>query len=360
MAIGHLRREAGNSSNLTGLCTACSQLSRHYRYHVNSQVPKKLQLGVRAQQNGDLARAEGFYREVLLSEPRNADALQLLGVFLFQSGQRKYGLNCVRRAIHMRPFVAGLHLKYGNALLEGGAYRDALGAYQGAVALAPADPDLHFNIGRAHRRGGAVQLAEVGLRKAIHSRAGFTDAVTELAALRGEQSCLGEADNLLDQSLAAGGAFRVRVRRALVLPPIPSLSEQIVQARVQLDARVGELRADGITISDALAAVGTTQFYLSYPGRSNQQLHQAGANFYLGACYALRALNTLAYYERPETVDMSGARAEACIAAYAYLYLFCARRRCSSCTRISMPSCCASSSRTRRRPSGLPAPVRLL
>jgi len=100
---------------------------------VNSQVLKKLQHGVRAQQNGDLACAEGFYREVLLSEPRNADALQLLGASLFQSGQRKDGLDCVRRAIHMRPLVAGFRMNFGNALLEAGAYRDALDAYNGAT-----------------------------------------------------------------------------------------------------------------------------------------------------------------------------------------------------------------------------------
>ncbi|MGY4803344.1 tetratricopeptide repeat protein, partial [Teichococcus aerofrigidensis] len=52
---------------------------------------------------GDLARAEALYRQVLARDPREANALNLLGVLHRQRGDLPGALRLIRRALALRP-----------------------------------------------------------------------------------------------------------------------------------------------------------------------------------------------------------------------------------------------------------------
>src|SRR5262245_18497472 len=65
---------------------------------------------------GDLDRAEALYRQALERDPSSADAWHLLGVLATGRGRPDAALECIGRALTLRPGDAGFLLNQGVAL----------------------------------------------------------------------------------------------------------------------------------------------------------------------------------------------------------------------------------------------------
>jgi len=65
-----------------------------------------------------LSQAEARYRQLLAIEPRNADALHLLGVIAYQTGSHQSSVDMIDQAIEINSNVASYHSNRGNALKE--------------------------------------------------------------------------------------------------------------------------------------------------------------------------------------------------------------------------------------------------
>jgi protein O-GlcNAc transferase len=98
---------------------------------------------------GNLPEAEKIYRQILRHDPRNARALQLLGVLLHQLGQLDNGIPLIRDAIAIDPNAADFHNNLGNALMDKGQLDDAINAYRQAGTLRPEFAEAHSNLGNA-------------------------------------------------------------------------------------------------------------------------------------------------------------------------------------------------------------------
>jgi tetratricopeptide (TPR) repeat protein len=68
-----------------------------------TNVAEALAWAKRAHQAGQRQEAEAVYRQVLQAEPSNADALHLLGVLAYQTGQHQLALDYIERALSVRP-----------------------------------------------------------------------------------------------------------------------------------------------------------------------------------------------------------------------------------------------------------------
>ena len=64
---------------------------------------QSIQDAVRHHQAGRLLEAEKLYRRILMGEPRNADAMHLLGVLYGQSGRRDEAIRSINAALIVRP-----------------------------------------------------------------------------------------------------------------------------------------------------------------------------------------------------------------------------------------------------------------
>lgn len=105
---------------------------------------------LRRHQDGQLAAAEAGYRAVLREDPAQPDALHLLGLIAYQTGQHQRAVELIGRAVALAPDLAAAHTNLGNALLALGRAAEAKEAQRRALALAPEDPQVLANLGTAH------------------------------------------------------------------------------------------------------------------------------------------------------------------------------------------------------------------
>ena len=86
------------------------------------------------QRGGDLPSAVNAYRSLLLSEPKNFDALFLCALAEAQLGHGGEAIQCLERALAIRPSSADALNAYGHALMEAGRTEDAMAPCKARVS----------------------------------------------------------------------------------------------------------------------------------------------------------------------------------------------------------------------------------
>lgn len=161
-----------------------------------------VQQAIGLHQQGRLDEAASLYRRVLLAEPENAAALQLLGTVALQRGQLADAIALFDRSLSIAPAQAGVLCNLGLAQHGLGHYPAALSSYQRALALGPS-ANAHFNRGNTFAAAGQIQEALADYRAALELAPGMTGARDNLiATLRGDGR-FAEALAYCEQALAA-------------------------------------------------------------------------------------------------------------------------------------------------------------
>ena len=163
-------------------------------------VPELLAIAFRHHQEGRLLEAEHIYRQVLLSEPRNVDALLLMGIMAYGAGQQETAISYLKQAIAVEPSYAEVHYNLANAFYEVGRLDDAVACYRRATQLKPRYVEAQF----------AAAAREVGLR--IEARADGLWRVEHVPAdLRSERlnsvRRLGKAESAFSRNHFFGGSW---------------------------------------------------------------------------------------------------------------------------------------------------------
>jgi tetratricopeptide (TPR) repeat protein len=94
---------------------------------------------------GQLAVAEVLYRDILKLDPKQFDALHMLALIGYQTGQIADCLPLFEQASKLRPNDARMLINYGAALRKAQRYDDALEAYDKALAIQPTSSEALFN-----------------------------------------------------------------------------------------------------------------------------------------------------------------------------------------------------------------------
>src|SRR5580704_7129303 len=92
----------------------------------------KLNHAVALHQQGQLARAKEIYEEILNAQPRNFDALHLLGVIAAVTGNPRQAAELMGKAVEINPASEAAHNNRGLALQELGLREAALENYDRA------------------------------------------------------------------------------------------------------------------------------------------------------------------------------------------------------------------------------------
>jgi protein O-GlcNAc transferase len=120
-----------------------------------------------AHRAGDLARAEQLYRLVLTNDPRQFDAMHMLGVVAGQRGDFREGARVLTEALKVRPDSADGLINLGRMQAALEDYAAAAESYRKALALNPNHPLVHNNFGIILRRLGHAEDAISHCDKAI-------------------------------------------------------------------------------------------------------------------------------------------------------------------------------------------------
>jgi tetratricopeptide (TPR) repeat protein len=109
-------------------------------------------------QAGQLTEAERIYQAVLAAQPRNFNALHLLGVLRHRQGRPEEAVPLIEAALRIDVGSADAHGNLANALRSLGRLDEADARYRTALALAPEQAELHF--GYAHVLRGLERYDE--------------------------------------------------------------------------------------------------------------------------------------------------------------------------------------------------------
>ena len=177
---------------------------------------------------GNLKKAERLYKHALKANPRNAAALNLLGVLNYQGGRHSKAIQLLNKSVAIRPDDPFAHFNLGNVykyrgklieaeaafktavalnprdagaqgnlgivLQERGRLGEAVGAFEKAVAIEPANPEAHFNLANALLFLGQPDKAVKAFQKALQLKPNYAEAHANLGNLYSGQ---GEFDSAM-------------------------------------------------------------------------------------------------------------------------------------------------------------------
>jgi predicted O-linked N-acetylglucosamine transferase (SPINDLY family) len=124
-----------------------------------------------------------LYREILERSPRNADAMNMLGILCAQRGDHGPALQWIENALGVNPRSAPYRFNLGKVLVQLKRAREACEALERAVALDPRYVDAHNELGLARAEAGSLEAAEAAFRKALSLQPGYWEAHSNLGLL---------------------------------------------------------------------------------------------------------------------------------------------------------------------------------
>jgi len=128
-------------------------------------------------QTGKFAEAASLYRKLVSENPRNADALHLLGVLEFQRNNAVASLDYIDRAIAIKRNDAVFLANRANALVELKRFEEALTNYNEALALNPAFVEALYNRGTLLLKLGRFAEAVESYDRALEKKPDHADAL---------------------------------------------------------------------------------------------------------------------------------------------------------------------------------------
>jgi tetratricopeptide (TPR) repeat protein len=175
-----------------------------------AQIPETLAFARQHHQAGNLYQAEQLYRQILQTDPTNAQVCYLLGalyqglgqlteaaaslqqslkhrpdhpethnhlgVVFAQQRQLDQAIASFRQAIQLKPDLAQAHNNLGNVLMEKEQHEDAAAAYQEAVHFNPAFAEAHNNLGLARAAQGRWDEAVASYQEALRLKPDYAKA----------------------------------------------------------------------------------------------------------------------------------------------------------------------------------------
>jgi len=167
-----------------------------------------LREGLAHHRRGELALAQRAYRAVLQIQPRNADALHLMGMVAYQVGELATARDLIERAIEAVPGAPAYHNNLGEVLRALDEPDAAAACYRRALELDPASPGPGVNLVAALLEAGRTD-------EALHEAQALAERHPDAAQA---QNSLGNASLAADDPVTAADQY---ARAAELAPEVP-------------------------------------------------------------------------------------------------------------------------------------------
>jgi protein O-GlcNAc transferase len=129
-------------------------------------------------QQGQLGQAKAKYHQLLEIDPRNADALHLLGVIAHQTANYQSAVDIISQAIELKPDLAEAYSNRGLSLKQLKQFDAALASYDKAVELKPDYAEAYYNRGNVLKELKQFDAALASYDKAIELKPDLAEAYT--------------------------------------------------------------------------------------------------------------------------------------------------------------------------------------
>ena len=133
-----------------------------------------IQDAIRHHEAGRLHEAQRIYRSILEREPRDPDALHLLGVLLGQVGRYDEAVARIEAALALDPdsplfqsSLAPVHTRAGRLAEAAAILERAIDAYRRAIAINPGVAVVHFTLGTALKNQNRTREALESVERAV-------------------------------------------------------------------------------------------------------------------------------------------------------------------------------------------------
>lgn len=156
-------------------------------------IAQSLQQALRQHQQGRLADAERIYRSIIRIDPKQPDALHLLGVAQQQRGNARSAADYIGRAVALKPHAAAFHANLAAAHKSLGDLDAAKERLEEAIRLDPNFADAHYNLGTVLKDLDRPDDAAAALRNTIQLDPGHTEAHNNLGIVLASQGRWDEA-----------------------------------------------------------------------------------------------------------------------------------------------------------------------
>jgi tetratricopeptide (TPR) repeat protein len=169
-------------------------------------LAQAINVGLGHHQAGRLQQAESVYRQILTGDPKNSDALHLLGVLAHQCGHHQAAVDLMTKAIEIQP-TAAAYTNLGEALRMLGRLDEAVPAVQKAIQLNPNSSEALGNLGLIYSEMGKLDEAMEHFNRALAINPNLPQTLNNLGNL---QLKLKKADTALaayDRALAIDPNF---------------------------------------------------------------------------------------------------------------------------------------------------------
>ena len=160
-----------------------------------------LQRALALHQQGKFAQGQALYEQVLAKDPKNFDALHLLGVLALQTQNPVAAADLIGRAININPNNAAAYSNRGNALKTLKLLDEAIASYETAIKLKPDYAEAHSNRGNALLDLKRLDEAIVSYDRAIKIKPDYAEAYSNRGNVFLELKRLDEAIVSYDQAI---------------------------------------------------------------------------------------------------------------------------------------------------------------
>jgi protein O-GlcNAc transferase len=177
-----------------------------------------LQQALRHHQAGEFEQAENLYRQILAADPKQVDALHLLGVLAHQVGNNEAAVELISQAVQFNGAQPIFHNNFAAAYRALGKLPEAQASYERAIRLNPRYVDAHSNLATVLHARGLLDEAARACRQALQVDPNFAEAHNNLGNVLRDR---GETEQA-EQSYRA--AIRARPNFALAHNNLGSLA----------------------------------------------------------------------------------------------------------------------------------------
>jgi predicted O-linked N-acetylglucosamine transferase (SPINDLY family) len=126
----------------------------------------RIPTAARLQQQKNYAAAEPIYRQILKNQPREPDALLLLGLLLHETGRHVEAIESLKKAAVAAPGRAEVHQTLVGALVAAGRLPEAIAQAREVVRLRPLAAASHYAVGQLLLQSGDLAAALPYARRA--------------------------------------------------------------------------------------------------------------------------------------------------------------------------------------------------
>ena len=167
-----------------------------------TRVTTYLEDAVAFHKQGKIDQAESIYRQLLEIDPKNSDALRLLGLIAYQTGNYQVAVDMIGMAIEINPNVASYHLNRGIVFQELKQWDAAVASYNSAIALKPDYAEAYCNRGNALKELKQLDAAVDSYDKAIALKPELMEAYYSRGILLQELKQLNTAVASFDKAIS--------------------------------------------------------------------------------------------------------------------------------------------------------------